>query len=292
MTTILLTKPANIDVCAVDFDAAEFRRALFQHGLEMEWDWAMSCPCQSRITAPGSRVVLTSEHRIECTACAGAGIMYVNRHETVGMLIDSTSDHRFANLFARYADGSVFITLLPEHVPCFMDRLTLKRGICIYEEVFTHKQTVERPRYPIVKREMWVGVEGNQTQSELKQHGVLYCRSADATGTILGTVWTEGTHFEVDEDGKIDWTLAGGSAPAVGTRIGIRYYGRPVYVVKGFPHTRRDLYLNDVAAMEDRYLVSHPVRVICEPEFLGARNPPVQDDVSVTEPATRDPSIP
>jgi len=290
--SIRLSKPAHIDVCAVDFDAEDFRRALFQHGLELAWDWAMSCPCQQKQSAPGARTVLSSENRIICPACEGSGIMYVNRHETVGMLTDSTSEVRFANLFARYAEGSVLITLPPEHTPCLNDRLVLKQGITIYEEVLNHKATVYRPRFPIVKRPMWVGVEDDQTSSELITVGVLYCRSADANGVIISTEWLENFHFVVTDDGELDWTLAGVSAPAVGTRLGIRYYGRPHFVVRGFPHTRRDLYKNDVAEMSDRYLVQHPVRVMCSPEFLGARTPPSSADVLGAHAGTIDPNLP
>lgn len=290
MTTLRLIIPQNLEADTVDFDAADFRRALFQKGLEMDWDWSQSCPCQTTILGPRGVRVKISENPITCEGCKGSGILYSNRTPTYGMLLDSTSDQKFANLFGRYADGAVLITLLPEHVPCLNDRLTLKRGVCVYEETFTHSETTERPRFPIVKRKMWVGVEGNQFEAELITVGVLYMRSADAAGVLLPIVYVENTHFEVDDNGFIVWF--DGYEPVVGTRISIRYFGRPHFIVKGFPHTRRDLYLNDNEGIEDRNLVSHPVRVVCEPEFFGARNPPVVTDVGTGEPNVRDPNEP
>lgn len=290
MARIPLNLPTNIDICAVDFEAVEFRRVLVQHGLPLDWDWFVSCPCQQIQTAPGSRVVLTAENPLRCAGCKGSGVLFVERHSTIGMLMDSTQEVRFANIFARYAVGSVMITLLPEHVPALGDRFTLKAGICVYEELMTHEGTRERPRYPVVKRPLWVGVDDEPGAVELKTYDVLYCRAADAKGNLTDTVYVSGTHFTVDDDGFIVWVED--EAPPVGVRLAIRYFGRPVYAVRGFPHTRRDLYLNNVPEMDNRFLAQHPVRVICEPEFLGARNPPVVADTTAAHPDIVDPNLP
>lgn len=283
MATIPLNLPTDINVCAVDFDIVEFRRALVQHGTQFDWDWVVSCPCQQGQYGP-SGFIKTGEAIISCE-CRGSGNLFVERHETIGMLTDATLEARYANLFARYAAGSVLITLLPEHLPSLGDRLTLKHGVCIYEEVFTHTATTERPRFPIVTRPLWVGVEGSPGQTELRRYSVLYCRAADQYGRLTDTVYKEGTHFTV-EAGSIVWT----DGPPLGTRVGIRYYGRPHYIVRGFPHVHRDQYANDVAEVEDRFLMQAPVRVICEPEFLGARNPPNTAATTNEHAAVQDPN--
>lgn len=288
MARININMPVDIDICAVDFDADEFRRALIQHGLQLTWDWAVSCPCQQKQSAPGNRTVLTGSNQLRCPGCRGSGLLYVERHTTFGMLIDSISEVKFANIFARYATGSVLITLLPEHVPALNDRLTLNHGVCVYEEVMTHLATTERPRFPIVNRPLWVGIEGQDGEAELKIFNVLYCRAADDNGNLTSTVYESGVDFTVNDNGEIVWI----TEIPFGTRICVRYYGRPSFVVKGFPHTRRDLYVNNVPDVSSRYLAQHPVRVMCEPEFLGARNPPVVDDVTAPHADIVDPDLP
>ncbi len=275
MVTLRLNKPRDIDVCSVDFDPSEFRRTLFQEGLNLTWDWAVSCPCQSQQVGVKGNNVLTPEHRIACPGCAGSGLLYVNRHDTMGMLIDSTQDGRWANIFARYAEGSVFITLLPEHLPAVGDRLSLKDGFAVYEDTRLHESTTQRLRYPVIRRPIWVGLEGSYGAEQIEV-GVLYCRAADASGVLQAQVYEEGTHFFVDDDGLVVWT----DGPALGVRITWRYHGRPHYVVRGFPHTRRDFFRNDVADVDSRFLMQNPIRVVCEPEFLGGRLPPVVDDVT------------
>lgn len=283
MPTLRLVHPKYIEPEAIDFDVDEFRRALFQKGRELTWDWAMSCPCQMSIGSTG-RNTLVSQNRIDCPGCKGSGLIYSNRQTTIGMLTDAMFDQKFFNLYARYVEGSVFITLLPEHVPCVNDRFTLTRGIVVYEETgFRHSATVEMPRFPIVKRLMYLGSEGDQTEPERTEIGVLYCRAAGLNGVLLPTEYTENEHFTITDEGRLDWSIAGASAPPVGAQLSIRYYGRPAFVVKGFPFVQRDLYQNNAATMEDRYLGLHPIKVVCVPEFLGARNPPVIDDVTGPE---------
>jgi hypothetical protein len=283
MPTLRLVLPKYIEPEAIDFDIEEFRRAIFQKGRELVWDWAMSCPCQMSVISTG-RTTLVSQNRIDCPGCKGSGIVYSNRQTTIGLLTDALFDQKFFNLYGRYSEGSVFITLLPEHLPAMNDRFTLTRGVVVYEETgFRHSATVERPRFPIVKRIMYLGSEVDQTEPERTEIGVLYCRSAGLNGQLSPTEYVEGTHFEVTDNGDLDWSIAGGSAPAIGSRLSIRYYGRPSFIVKGFPYAQRDLYQNDSATMEDRQLGLHPVKVVCIPEFFGARNPPVVDDVAEAE---------
>ncbi len=283
MPTLRLVQPKYIEPESIDFDIDEFRRALFQKGRELTWDWATSCPCQMSITSTG-RSSLVSQNRIDCSACRGSGIIYSNRQTTIGMLTDAMLDQKFFNLYARYAEGSVFITLLPEHVPCLNDRFTLTRGIVVYEETgMRHSATVEQPRFPIVKRAMYLGSESDPTEPELTEIGVLYCRAAGLNGQILPTEYEENVHFTVTDDGEIDWTLAGAGAPPIGARLSLRYYGRPCFVVRGFPFIQRDLYQNNASSMDTRYLGLHPIKIICVPEFLGARNPPVVGDVTVPD---------
>lgn len=287
MAVIPLFQPADITEDTVDFDLADFRLALFQKGRTLIWDQAMSCPCQTQVeTNKRGTKTLISEPRPECPGCGGSGIIYASRQETVGMLTDAMFDQKFFNLFGRYAEGSVFITLLPEHMPAPGDRFTLKRGIRVYEETgFTHRLTVERPRYPIVKRKMLVGEAGNPTQPEVMELGVLNCRAADLDGVLLSTVYREGEHFTITENGELDWTLAedADTAPPIGGRLSIRYYGRPCYTVQSLPYAQRDLHQNDINDVYERYLGLHPVKVVATPEFFGARNPPVVADVTGDE---------
>lgn len=283
MPQLRLVLPKYIEPDTVDFDLEEFRRALFQKGRELTWDWAMSCPCQARV-ASSTRTTLISQNRIDCPGCKGSGIIYSNRQTTIGMLTDAMFDQKFFNLYGRYSEGSVFITLLPEHLPAMNDRFTLTRGVVVYEETgFRHSATIERPRFPIVKRLMYLGSEGDQTEPERAEIGVLYCRAAGLNGELLATEYTENEHFIVNDDGDLDWTIAGAGAPPLGARLAIRYYGRPSFVVRGFPYAQRDLYQNDAASMDDRQLGLHPVKVVCVPEFFGARNPPVVGDVTGAE---------
>jgi hypothetical protein len=291
MSTLLpLWLPQDPSEDAVDFDLEDFRLALFQKGRELVWDQAISCPCQTRSRPAGRgqdvEYQRLNESRVDCPGCGGGGIIYDNRQTTYAMLTDAMSDQKFFNLYSRYSEGTVFITLLPEHMPAARDRFTLTRGVVTYEETnFIHKTTVERPRFPIVKRTMYLGSETNPYEPEEVAVGVMYMRAAGLDGVLLPTKFTENVHFTVTDEGAVDWTLAGELEPPIGARVSIRYYGRPAFTVTGFPFAQRDLYQNDAGSLEERYLGLHPIKVVAVPEFWGARTPPVVGDVTTAEAA-------
>lgn len=289
MSTLLpLWLPTDVSEDTVDFDLSDFRQALFQKGRELVWDQAISCPCQSTHRPAGRGMSVEpqkiNENRVDCPACAGGGVIYDNRQTTYGMLTDAASNQKHFDLYSRYSEGSVFITLLPEHLPAARDRFVLTRGVVTYEETnVLYATPLTRTRFPIVKRPMYLGNPYDQREPEEALVGVTYLRAAGLDGVILPTKYTENVHFTVTDEGYLAFAANHVDVPPIGARLSVRYYGRPVFTVTGFPYAQRDLYQNDVSELEERYLGLHPVKVVAVPEFWGGQLPPVVDRVTTPE---------
>jgi hypothetical protein len=264
-----ITEP-NLDVCRVQMDATDFRRALLQHGMPLQWEYAMGCPCK-RIQTRGDVVIASDEARSDCPACYGTGIVMGPPQATVGILQDAKEVFKLSTPIGSYTEGDAFISLPPEHIPDVADRYTLKAGARVLNEQRKRTAaTVESLRYPVLKRVFDVGNSDKSPGTQRVEYGVLYARFTSTDGVIQVRDLLEGVDFVVTDAGKIDWTIgdAGGTAPVEGAWYSMRYYARPVYRVIGFPFLRRDTFTQDVgqAVPDFAYL---PVLVHLTPEFLG-----------------------
>jgi hypothetical protein len=157
----------------------------------------------------------------------------------------------------------VFLTLLPEHVPTFLDRYTMADSVITFRESrLRTASAVEALRYPIVTRSL--DLAAGQTAVN-----VLHLQAANSSGVASsGLTKVQGTDFAVT-DGKIDWTLgvAAGTAPVEGDRYSVAYYASPRYVVTDHPHAYRDTF-GQVKVISPTF-TPLPVQCSAVLDFLG-----------------------
>lgn len=273
--------PVGIETCRVDFDALDFRRELVQHGKRIWWEPVTDCPCR-QIRTLGGRAQETKEPRITCEGCGGSGDLYDTGQQIVGKFHGLGEQQKRYNEYGPMAAGYGWLSLLPEHLPAIDDRFTLLDGWHVVREAFKHEETIEQPRYPIIRRTFYIGNgQGFKTPKEVT-YGVTFCRVTDTGGVLLPNNRVEGVDFVITSDGKIDWTLGEGlgTAPEVGAYYTLRYFARPVYIVQDHVYVTRDLWnrtggtLGDGTASPLKY-AQMPVEVFCMAEHLGLKRPPI-----------------
>jgi hypothetical protein len=263
-------RPPNWKVCNVSFDDAEFRRLVFQKGLPLEWEQATPCPCSAEQTF-GEVTGQNLEHRLDCPACKGFGVIYTAPQPITGMVAAASEDERVVQAYGPEAAGYIFITLLPENIPSEWDRFTVKGGHRILTELKTRtSDPIEKLRYPI-RRRTDIHQPANPNDPPVQStNGVLGLWRQLPDGRTNPTPLLEGVHFVVTTAGEIDWTLGivSGDAPTPGTRYSLRYFAELTVVVRDFPYIKRDFYDIEFGDVELRYL---PNKVLCKIEQLGIR---------------------
>ena len=264
-----------------DFQPEEFRKAVFTHGLRLDWEQVAQCPCTVRgleYTGSGSKLTYamdaagkishTGEPRVDCPACRGNGYILHSKQEVRAVITSARSNPKPFAIYGEYAEGMISLSLLPEHLPCFQDRFTLLDSVLIYRETMRFVPTVMSLRYPIVSRTLDLAAGPTDFA------GVLHCFKAGVDGEVaLGaTELTEGVDFEVTASGQIDWTLgvALGSAPVTGAPFSVSYYARPRFAVVDHPHSIRDTWIK--RKTPQRTYQALPVQAMARLEFLGALN--------------------
>lgn len=221
------TYPLKTQVPTIDVD--QFYQAL-KNAKDLLWEQATPCPCRENEDSEAPRYA--------CPICSGTGWEYETGIAIKGVVAGaSTQDNRFREI-GWWIDGIIEVTVAPELCPGIQDRYALPRSAMIVQDIPRRKGTVDVLRWPAVQRGMLVEISGTEQQVELS---VLRLRVGNADGTA-GALLTLGTDFAVTAAGAIDWTLgiARGTAPAIGQRYAIRYYGSPRYIVQSRPHAMRD----------------------------------------------------
>lgn len=252
-------------------DVDTLRKEIFQHGRSIRVQKAAACPCQRQLTAgTPAKTVNTKEPRPDCSLCEGKGYFYYATQDIEALALDAQfNPERFA-LYGERATGMIRFTFLPEHMPGWLDRITLLDSVAQYNEVITKgSSAIESTRYPIQTRSVVVGTAADNTVAETIQVRTLYVRKANAQGVVTGSELVESTDFVVTSDGKIDWTLGVGlgTAPATGERYSVSYFMHPVYVVKSLPYTQRNNYSTKKSATE--FVQEMPVLADAWLEWLG-----------------------
>ena len=236
--------PKKPNRARVDFVPREFRAAIFTKGMRVLWEQAARCPCET-IYDDGVTSHGVGEFRSDCPGCYGRGVIYHSALETWVLFEDATTNpDRFA-VYGENASGMAGITFLPENVPGFLDRVTMLDNHMVYNETRVRRATTEQLRWPVVTRAIPVGTESDATEPETLEVAAVYCRKADSTGVLDPTVLNADTDFEVDTDGKIDWSIGdvAGTAPLTDQRYTVQYFGHPVYIVRDFPFNIRDTWI-------------------------------------------------
>ena len=234
----------RIPAIRVDF----LRRQLWAKGVDATWEKASRCPCARFSPTVGTAgPYATTTAQGECPACKGTGLVYFGSQAAKVLILSPTSRSQRSSGQSADVPGQVSITALTEQPVSIYDRVAtgvLRR----FTESFTKSAGVlDTLRFPIAAAVLTVGSSGDHTVPATQTTHVEYCIAADANGDVVGgatpTVYREGVHFTVADDGAnaglLDWTLAGGSRPPAGVRIGIRYVCRQRYIVTSLPYTTR-----------------------------------------------------
>ena len=233
----------------VDFDPEKFRKFILMRGLNVEWEMAARCPC-SRLSTDvsgtsglgysglisGIATHNTAEAHLECTECKGSGWLRHSKQTIKALVHGAKNQPQPAQILGDLQRGETGFTLLPEHLPSLYDTFRLLDSTIIFHEILTRGSTViSKTRYPIASRTLDLS-SGTQSRK------VLVCRKADSNGRIVAGELVEGTDFQINASGQIDWTIgdALNTAPTSDQRFSVSYYCHPVYVVIDIPNVLRD----------------------------------------------------
>lgn len=211
-------------------DPNEYLLFLKAYGLRVGWEQATPCPCGESAE--------TVEGRFDCPICGGTGQDYLASQEVTAVVTAVGLRDAPYELLGHFGFGLVHVAVAPEQAPGFGDRYTLLDGVAVLTDLVERAATKDRLRWPIAQVGLYLSVAGVPTQVSAS---VIKLRRQDADGNG-GPVLELGTDFTVDAQGRIDWTLGdvAHTAPAVGQRYAVRYFGHPRYVVLERPHLIRD----------------------------------------------------
>lgn len=226
----------------VPLDPNGFRNLLFAEGLRVGWEMAMRCPCSQ--TDDGLDLglgllvnpqTLHSRGRSDCPACAGKGYLHRAPREIQAIFTTAQKTPLPYSPQGEVVRGEARFSMLPEHLPGRMDRLTLLDASIRVEELAVRSGDIQRLRYPIALRRL--DLEGGAVE-----RGVLAVLGTDATGLPQDELLVEGADYLITQDGGLDLRPgdATGRSPAAGQRMSVTYYAHPVYVVQDIPHSTRD----------------------------------------------------
>jgi len=256
-----------------DFKPEEFRKRIFSHGLPLIWEQSAECPCSRNNTDYGFSIsgvapaqASLSQHRADCPACKGRGYVYHSSQEIRAIVTSAKmAVDRFSDLGgSEYGKGMISLSLLPEHLPAFGDRFTLKASHMVYREIIIKSSNAtDKPRYPIISRAHDLAM-GNTS------FGVRYLLYADLNGVVNpDNILNEDQDFRIDAQGEIEW-LNPNTIPPINTRLSIEYYSNPRYVVLDHPHSIRDTRIKVKSPAE--FHQNLPVQCTAGLEYLGESN--------------------
>lgn len=284
MTQFLPVPPPNKVTPRADHQYLQYQQQIYSDGVWAIWEQAAECPCRQRSTEilpdiPGSGTTWSREPRPECPVCGGAGYYLHSQQEirclALGVQAKTTIPGQGA--VAEYADGECHFTFQFQHVPSYLDRITLRDSIMVYREtrqrqiVDGEPETISQTRYPI-RSQTYTLLTGPGGAAESVVVNVLALQSSLADGTTTPDLQlVRGVDYTVTEDGRIDWTLGDitGKAPPGGGWYAISYYARPVYVVIDHPHPWRDVFIQYKSPTETFQRL--PILARARLEFLGLK---------------------
>jgi hypothetical protein len=270
-------RPFGRDNLRVDLVEEDFRNRVWEEGTLVDWQQACDCPCGTVSSIEG-RTAAVRDFPLDCPLCDGKGKVYSAPQEIIVLMTSSSSSEEVYSVWGEYSSGTIYVTFLPENLPMEWDRVTLKQGSRLYSESRIRKGVRDRLRYPITKRKIISGSETDPTVPVEFELGVSLCYKGLQLGESSTVPLVEGVDFSITTDGLIDWTLgvASGTAPDIGERYAVRYFARPVFVIRDFPYVRRDFY-EEIR----RTLVyqNYPIKTLALLEHLSssAPNPPAGD---------------
>ena len=201
-----------------DADPNDLRQQIFDEGLRVRWEKAARCACNfvQRDEADSAYdVTTTKEGDPECPECKGVGYLYYGAQEIRALVHDTSADPTWLKIYGELMDGSVSITLLPEHVPSTRDRFVVLDQWRRYSEQKRHETNPEPLTYPIIVVPTTVGEAGDATIPTTINLGILNARRADENGHITDDPMVVGTDVDVTDDGEVEYLDAGTYASGI-----------------------------------------------------------------------------
>lgn len=219
----------------VDFDITKFRNLVRQKGLDLKWHQSAICPCQPKSVDYGldlsgiDDIDIGTGFTPACPVCSGKGII-LHSAQTIKAIITNADTEYLNARYGGYRNGTINISLLPEHLPGYGDVFEIVNAVMLYREAVRVDDTnTTELRYPIANRQL-VLETGEGT------YNVLYAHKTDP---VTGLAVLGGTLSAADynvNNGIIEWI----NKPAEGTRVSFSYFTSPRYIVRSYPNSIRD----------------------------------------------------
>jgi hypothetical protein len=229
----------NLGRTRADFLVKEFRQLLAQKGLVVQWEQTIECPCNQQSSSSfgldlANVTDINSEssgNNTDCPSCNGLGFIRHSSQE-IQAIITNAEGEELVGTYGTLKKEDVKITLLPEHLVSYGDRITIKNSVLVWREINTVDALGEfTTQRPIITRDLELST-GNVNV------GVLYAHKTDINGVALGEVPVD--DITVDPvSGKITFTNPL-TAPNPNTRLSVAYYANPTYSIISYPHSFRD----------------------------------------------------
>ncbi len=193
-----------------DADPLDLRQQIYDEGLRLRWEKASRCACTlQQIDAESDyNILVQKEGRPTCPDCKGSGWAYYHAQEIRALVHDTSADPQWLKVYGQLMDGSVSITLLPEHVPGERDRFVCLDQWRRYSETIVHATNPEPLTYPILVVPTTVGTVGDPTLPTTIDLGILNARRATSRGILVDTPMVVGTDIDVN-DGEVEYLDAG-----------------------------------------------------------------------------------
>jgi hypothetical protein len=252
----------------VDFDPTGFRLLLHQKGQDLRWTQTAECPCSPLSVDQGLDLTGIDDidsgtgNTLACPSCKGRGLIYHSPQNIRGVITHAEGEY-LNSLYGGYREGLINISLNPENLPAFGDRLELTSSTMIYRETITMVSNVHLYdlRFPIAQR---VNVDENNQDIT---HDVIYVHKTDpVTGLALvdGDITSSNGYDVVNGQFR---RINGGTLPD-GARCSITYFMHPTYTVVSYPNSVRDTQI--IKKRPTDKFIHLPVRVQAKLEFLEA----------------------
>lgn len=246
-----------------------FRNMVLQDGSACLWEKAAHCPCTVMVRlVAGDEPQATGESNQDCSECKGTKLIYHDAQQIQAIVLGASKNPLFYQMYGDHAKGMASITLNPEHMVKSFDRITVLESVMPMTEIVERIEGDKlRLRYPIASAVLNLGASGSPTTLVATADNGTYIRYADASGVIVGSdALVEGTDYQVDDLGQIEWLTAG---PAIGARLSIDYWCHPVYVCNDTPHVHRDMRVTPLTALGGFTWQRFPIQVHAWLEYFG-----------------------
>lgn len=268
------------------FSPKKFRAVIQVHGRDVLLEREVACGCRKVTTVLGNEDGLFNvdstaggeiggEPAPDCPDCGGTGSKYTVVQATRALVMqDRRKGFRNSRDGASSDQGTVLITLLPEAVPAYLDRVVV---LDASEKIWQHvirKGTIDKLLYPIITREIIAGSGADPTVAETLQESVIHLQLTGDDGKPLGVPRVCGKDFDVTPAGHIDWTrgIILGTAPEIGANYAVTAWAHPRYVIQESPNENRAQtthFPNQSGMRKDAASTAMPIRVRAVLEITG-----------------------